>query len=201
MAATHLVTTGGRSAPIRFVTVRRTAFPTGRSAALAEGEEVLLHTTRGCFRNPAPDLGRVVARARVAGPVRSLDEPVRPGERALTEGRDPRVDGLAPYRECLVPRDPVPRPAVLPDPASRNVRPRRTVLPLPRRRTRSRSAANSPPARGPARTPWAVTARLGAVPDTPPQRVGHRTEPPPFPRFSPLSSPVPPFRADVRRCA
>ncbi|MCG3043722.1 hypothetical protein L7D48_24640 [Streptomyces sp. S1A] len=66
-----------------------------------------------------------------AGPVRSLDEPVRFGERAFTEGRDPRVGGLAPYREGLVLRDLVPRPAVFPDPASRGVRLRRTVLALP----------------------------------------------------------------------
>ncbi|MFP8945066.1 hypothetical protein ACLIYM_27005 [Streptomyces fenghuangensis] len=65
-----------------------------------------------------------------AGPVRSLDEPVRFGERAFTEGRDPRIGGLAPYRDLML-RDLVPRPAVFPDPASRSVRLRRTVLALP----------------------------------------------------------------------
>ncbi|MBN3929855.1 hypothetical protein IQ279_09415 [Streptomyces verrucosisporus] len=131
MAATHLVIIGDRDALSWVVTARRMAFPAGRSATLAEGDEVLLYTTRGCFRNPTRDLGRVMARARVAGPVRSLDEPVRFGERAFTEGCDLRIDGLAPYREGLVLRDLVPRLAVFPDPASWSVRLRRTILTLP----------------------------------------------------------------------
>ncbi|WP_410535710.1 hypothetical protein [Streptomyces sp. KL2] len=87
---------GDRDAPSWVVTARRMA--PGRSAAPAGGDEVLLHTTRGCFRNPTRDLGRAMARARVAGPVRSLDGPVRFGERAFSEGCDLRTGCLAPFR-------------------------------------------------------------------------------------------------------
>ncbi|GGS43238.1 hypothetical protein GCM10010270_11890 [Streptomyces violaceus] len=61
---------------------QRMAFPAGRSKAaraLQEGDEVLLCTTRGCFRNPTRDLerdlGRAIDRVSAVGPVR-MDEPV-----------------------------------------------------------------------------------------------------------------------------
>ncbi|CAL9558434.1 hypothetical protein SUDANB106_04601 [Streptomyces sp. enrichment culture] len=129
------MTIGGRDAPGRVVAARRMAFPTGRPTAPARAARCCSNTTRGRLRNPDPagDLGRVTARARVAGPVRCLDEPVRFGERAFTGGHDLRTGGLAPYREDLVLRDPVPRPAVFPAPVSWSVRLRRTA----RRGTRS----------------------------------------------------------------
>ena len=134
MAATHLLIIGDREPLTWVVTAQRMAFPRGRStSALAEGDELLLYTTRGCFRNPTRDLGRIMARARVAGPVRALPEPVRFGDRDFTEGCDLRIEALAPYREGLVLRDLVPRLSVFPDPASWSVRLRRTVLTLPPR--------------------------------------------------------------------
>ncbi|MEU5521923.1 hypothetical protein ABZ759_14990 [Streptomyces sp. NPDC047860] len=134
MSSAHLLIIGDRAALSWVVTEQRMAFPAGRAKAartLAEGDEVFLYTTRGCFRNPTRDLGRVIGRASVAGPVRILDQPVVFGDRSFTEGCRLEVSGLAPFREGLVLRDLVPQLSVFPDPATWSVRMRRASLALP----------------------------------------------------------------------
>lgn len=136
MPSTHLLIIGDRAALSWVVTEQRTAFPAGRVKAarvLEEGDEIFLCTTRGCFRNPTRDLGRVIGRATVASAVQVLDEPVVFGERSFTEGCRLEFSGLAPFREGLVLRDLVPRLSVFPDPATWSVRMRRASLPLPAR--------------------------------------------------------------------
>ncbi|MGW0797116.1 hypothetical protein [Streptomyces sp. NPDC002692] len=134
MPSAHLLIIGDRAALSWVVTEQRMAFPAGRSRAahaLEEGDEIFVYTTRGCFRNPTRDLGRVVGTARVASPVRVLEEPVVFGERSFTEGCRLEVSALARFREGLVLRDLVPRLAVFPDPATWSVRMRRASLSLP----------------------------------------------------------------------
>lgn len=134
MPSAHLLIIGDRAALSRVVTEQRMAFPSGRTGAartLEEGDEVFLCTTRGCFWNPARDLGRVIARASVATPVRAPDEPVVFGGRSFTEGCRLEVCGPAPFRDGLVLRDLVPRPSVSPDPATWSVRMRRASPALP----------------------------------------------------------------------
>ncbi|MFI7020220.1 hypothetical protein [Streptomyces sp. NPDC050164] len=134
MSSAHLLIIGDRAALSWVVTEQRMAFPPGRAKAartLEEGDEVFLYTTRGCFRNPTRDLGRVIARASVASPVWALEEPVVFGDRSFTEGCRLEVSGLAPFREGLVLRDRVPRLSVFPDPATWSVRMRRASLALP----------------------------------------------------------------------
>ncbi|MGA5441910.1 hypothetical protein ACPCKW_20650 [Streptomyces griseoincarnatus] len=134
MPSTHLLIIGDRAALSWVLTEQRMAFPAGRSRttrALEEGDEIFLYTTRGCFRNPTRDLGRVIGRAAVASPVRALGEPVTFGERSFTEGCHLEVSGLARFREGLVLRDLVPRLSVFPDPATWSVRMRRASLTLP----------------------------------------------------------------------
>ncbi|MGW1748075.1 hypothetical protein ACWCRD_21215 [Streptomyces sp. NPDC002092] len=75
--------------------------------------------------------GRVVGRATIASPVRVLDERLVFNERSYSEGCRLKVPGLAPFREALVLRDPVPRLTVFPDLATWSVRMRRESLPLP----------------------------------------------------------------------
>ncbi|MFJ9833665.1 hypothetical protein ACIRU2_20120 [Streptomyces sp. NPDC101169] len=136
MPSSHLLIIGDRAALSWVVTEQRMAFPAGRSKAaraLEEDDEIFLYTTRGCFRNPTRDLGRVVGRASVAGPVRVLEEPVVFGERSFTEGCRLEVSGLTRFREGLVLRDLVPRLSVFPDPATWSVRMRRASLTLPPR--------------------------------------------------------------------
>jgi len=91
---------------------QRTAFPPGRSRlprALEPDDRLVLYTTRGCFRNPSQDRGRVIATAVVSTPVRDLREAVVFGDRAFTSGCDLVINGLAPWRQgpeigLLVPR-------------------------------------------------------------------------------------------------
>ncbi|MGY3205369.1 hypothetical protein [Streptomyces sp. TE5632] len=134
MSSAHLLIIGDRAALSWVVTEQRMAFPSGRAKAartLVEGDEIFLYTTRGCFRNPTRDLGRVIARASVTTPVRALDEPVVFGDRSFPEGCRFEVSGLAPFRDGLVLRDLVPRLSVFPDPATWSVRMRRASLALP----------------------------------------------------------------------
>ncbi|MCF1510499.1 hypothetical protein [Streptomyces glomeratus] len=134
MPSSHLLIIGDRAALSWVVTEQRMAFPAGRAQAaraLEEGDEIFLYTTRGCFRNPTRDLGRVIGRATIASPVRTLDEPVVFGERTFPEGCRLKVSGLARCREGLVLRDLVPRLSVFPDPATWSVRMRRASLTLP----------------------------------------------------------------------
>ncbi|MEU1595134.1 hypothetical protein ABZ468_20220 [Streptomyces sp. NPDC005708] len=134
VSSTHLVILGDRAALSWVVIEQRMAFPQGRSTlarTLQPGDEVLLYTTRGCFRNPTRDLGRVIGQGTVASPVRMLEEPVRFGDRSFTDGCRLDIRGLARFREGVVLRDLVPRLTVFPDPAIWSVHMRRAALTLP----------------------------------------------------------------------
>ncbi|SPF04354.1 hypothetical protein [Streptomyces sp. MA5143a] len=134
MSPAHLLIIGDRAALSWVITEQRMAFPAGRARTartLGQGDEVFLYSTRGCFRNPTRDLGRVIGRAAIASPVHVLDEPVVFSGRSYSEGCSMKVSGLAPFREGLVLRDLVPRLSVFPDPATWSVRMRRASLTLP----------------------------------------------------------------------
>lgn len=134
MPSAHLLIIGDRAALSWVVTAQRMAFPAGRfkaARALGQCDEVFLYTTRGCFRNPTRDLGRVIGRAMITSPVCVLDELVVFNERSHSEGCRLEVSGLAPFREGMVLRDLVPRLSVFPAPATWSVRMRRASLTLP----------------------------------------------------------------------
>jgi hypothetical protein len=68
---------------------KRMAFPGNRARAaqrLRPGDALFLYTTRGCFRNPTRDRGRVIGVAQVRSPVKKLDEPVTIGDRRFEFG-------------------------------------------------------------------------------------------------------------------
>jgi hypothetical protein len=133
-AASHLVLLSDRSALAWVIKEQRIAFsPTHarRGTSLAEGDEVFLYTTRGCFRNPKRDMGRVIGIARVTSEVRTLEDPVIFDERSFTVGCSLRIEALSPMRGGLVLRDLVPELSVFPNPATWSIRLRRSVLPLP----------------------------------------------------------------------
>jgi hypothetical protein len=78
---------------------QRTAFPAYRRAEatkLEAGDSLFLYTTRGCFRNPTRDRGRVVGVASVAQPAKDLAEPVSFGGREFSIGVEFRIDALLP---------------------------------------------------------------------------------------------------------
>ena len=96
----YLLVVGDREALGWILTESRTAFPSpGRSevSALSPGDDLFLYTTRGAFRNPTRDRGRVIATAQVAGPVVCLDVPVRFGEREFPVGCALSIEHLAPF--------------------------------------------------------------------------------------------------------
>ena len=82
--ASYLVIIGDREPLAWVLSNQRMAFPGHRAqevSALREGDEMLLYATRGCFRNPTRDRGRVIGRATATSVVRKLDPPLRLGGR------------------------------------------------------------------------------------------------------------------------
>src|SRR5262245_45956983 len=83
---------------------RRTAFPGYRrvdASKLQAGDSLFLYTTRGCFRNPTRDRGRVVGVATLLGPAQELKRPVRFGEREFSIGVKFRLETLLPRDEGI----------------------------------------------------------------------------------------------------
>jgi hypothetical protein len=80
------------------VTEQRTAFPAWRAGAarrLVPGDRLFLYTTRGCFRNPTRDRGRVVGVATITSPARPLSRPKKFGGREFPIGVSLTIDRLA----------------------------------------------------------------------------------------------------------
>jgi hypothetical protein len=69
--ASYLLPIADREPLAWIVREQRTAFGEHRrreAEALAVGDVLFLYTTRGCFRNPTRDRGRVIGRAVVKAP-------------------------------------------------------------------------------------------------------------------------------------
>jgi hypothetical protein len=98
---------------------------------LEPGDRLLLYTTRGCFKNPTRDRGRVVGVAYVATPVEPLPEPVKFGDRSFILGCDLKIEGLAPRGRGVELAPLVPRLKVFPVPRAWSVRLRTALLELP----------------------------------------------------------------------
>ena len=110
---------------------RQMAFPPTRHIQLEVGDQVLLYTTRGVFRNPPRDRGRIYT-AEVASPVTSLTSQRQIGGRVYTSGCQLKITGLAPLDKGVVLADIVERLEVFqPYPHAWSVRMRRSILPLP----------------------------------------------------------------------
>jgi hypothetical protein len=112
----------------------RTAFPSYRrreAEALEVGDKLLLYTTRGCFRNPTRDRGRVIGVASVAAPACELAEPVRFGEREFPIGLELAIEQLVPRGAGveLAPLIPKLRES-LPNARAWSARLRRTLVPV-----------------------------------------------------------------------
>jgi hypothetical protein len=98
MRRTHLLVLGERVALGWVLREQRMAFPAGRArevAALSNGDELLLYTTRGCWHNPTRHRGRVIASAITRSSVEPLAEPVELAGREFTLGCDIQLRSLA----------------------------------------------------------------------------------------------------------
>lgn len=113
---------------------QRTAFGVHRAReaqALEAGDVLFLYTTRGCFRNPTRDRGRVIGRATVTSSARRARRPPSFGGREYPYLVDLEIESLAPLREGLELAPLVGRlEQTFPDPRSWSVRMRRALVPL-----------------------------------------------------------------------
>ncbi len=131
----YLLVIGDREALAWILSAQRMAFPAhrGRSAAaLQPADNLLLYTTRGCFRNPTRHRGRVIAHATVNSAVTPLDTPVEFSGRTFPLGCSLILDSLAPYGAGVDLAAQVPRMHSFPNPAVWGVYLRRTLAALDR---------------------------------------------------------------------
>ena len=121
--------------PLRWIVrEQRTAFAAHRrreAEGLRAGDRIFLYSTRGCFRNPTRDRGRVFGLAAVTHGTRAGGTAVEFGGTAYPIAVALRIDALAPPRHGLELAPLVPRlRETFPDPATWSARMRRALVPL-----------------------------------------------------------------------
>lgn len=129
----YLIVIGDAAALAWVLAEQRMAFPARRRSqamALEVGDELLIYTTRHCFRSPARDHGRVMGLANVTTRVRNLAEPVVFGERRYTEGCALTIHGVAALRTGVEVAPLVTELHAFPDARKWNMRMRRALVPL-----------------------------------------------------------------------
>lgn len=96
----YLLVIGDREALGWVLTEQRMAFPNLQRSevrALSPGDTLFLYTTRGCFKNPTRDRGRIIATGTATSAVTPLEEPVRIGGRTFPVGCDVAFSAAAPW--------------------------------------------------------------------------------------------------------
>jgi hypothetical protein len=136
VSESYLLILGDRQAIAWVLREQRMAFPTTSRAEvnrLAVGDELLIYTTRGAYRNPTRDRGRVIGMATVASAVEELDTPVEFGGREFPRGCEIAVESLTPWGEGVELQPLVERLAAFPNPKAWSIQLRRPLLHLHRR--------------------------------------------------------------------
>lgn len=103
-SASYLLPIADRSALAWILRDQRTAFGQHRvrdARALTVGDVLLLYTTRGCFRNPTRDRGRVIGRATVKSRAREASRPLSFGGREFPHVVELEIETLARFGEGL----------------------------------------------------------------------------------------------------
>jgi hypothetical protein len=130
----HLIILGDRDAIAWVVSHRRMAFTADRaaaaSAAISEGDELLLYATRGAFHNPTRDRGRVFGRGVASSAVAPLRKPVPLLGREFTHGFEFELQSLAPPRLGVEIAELIPRLSSFPNKTGWAVSLRRPQLTL-----------------------------------------------------------------------
>lgn len=135
MSESYLLILGDRQAIAWVLREQRMAFPTTSRAEvnrLAVGDELLIYTTRGAYRNPTRDRGRVIGTATVASPVERLDVPVEFGGREFPRECAIAVESLVPWGQGVELQPLVDRLAAFPNAKAWSIQLRRPLLRLPR---------------------------------------------------------------------
>lgn len=134
MDTAYLLILGDREAIAWVLREQRMAFPgTPRSevAALAPGDDLYLYSTRGAWRNPTRDRGRVIGKARVTSAVTAFDEPLEIAGRQFLSGCALRLESLVPYPQGMELQPLVEKLAAFPKPEAWSIYLRRALLRLP----------------------------------------------------------------------
>jgi hypothetical protein len=102
--AAYLMVIGDREALGWILTAKRMAFPNERRQevrSLKVGDDLFIYTTRGAFKRPTRDRGRIIGLANVTSAVHELDHPVSFGGREYRVGCDLVVGPLARFGEGI----------------------------------------------------------------------------------------------------
>jgi hypothetical protein len=132
-AAAYILVIGERNALAWVLAERRMVFPArtrGQAMLLVPGDSLFLYATRGCFRNPTRDRGRIIGEARVATPVTQLSKAIRFGDRVYPLGCEIDVASLLPRGLGVELASLVDVLRVFPEKSSWSAWMRRTLLPL-----------------------------------------------------------------------
>lgn len=130
----HLAVLGDRVALGWVLANQRIAFPEPRYRSqfrsFVSGDRLYLYTTRGCFKNPTRDKGRIIGVATVTADMATSDEPLVIGDRTLPFEAQVRVESLAPFGEGIDVALMAGSLSCFPKPANWSVYLRRSVVPL-----------------------------------------------------------------------
>jgi hypothetical protein len=130
---TFLLVIGDREALAWVLSSGRMAFPDLRRSetrTLTAGDRLLIYTTRGCFKNPTRDRGRIIGEATVTTAVAELEDPVAFGGRSFPAGCGLRIESLAPLGAGVDLAEYVSRLDAFPHPDSWSIQLRRPLLTL-----------------------------------------------------------------------
>lgn len=97
--SSYLLILGDREALGWVLTSSRMAFPArNRSevSSLTVGDQLFIYTTRGAFRNPTRDRGRVIGTPTVRNAVKALERPMHFCDREYPVGCDLEIGAIAP---------------------------------------------------------------------------------------------------------
>ena len=133
MAENFLLVIGDREPLAWVLTEERMAFTTGRASLarrLTPGDRLFLYTTRGCFRNPTRDRGRVIGEATVKTTVTTLEKPVEFGDLAFPLGCHLHITGLAARAAGVQLGTMLDKLHLFPDPKTWSVRLRQVLVPI-----------------------------------------------------------------------
>ena len=134
MAKKFLVPIADREPLAWIVQERRTAFAAHRAreaAGLEPGDVLFLYTTRGCFRNPTRDRGRVISLAVVRKTIHTPDRIPKFRGHAYPHVVELEIASLAPLRDGVELAPLIPKlQRTFPDPRSWSIRMHRALVPL-----------------------------------------------------------------------
>jgi hypothetical protein len=130
----YLLVLADREAIAWVLREQRMAFPSTPRAevrSLAAGDRLYLYATRGAWRNPTRDRGRIIGVAEVLDAVRAFDEPIEIAGRPFLSGCGLAIGGVIPYPGGVELQPLVSRLSAFPHPHAWSVYLRRPLVALP----------------------------------------------------------------------